>query len=274
MIRTLYWHRIPSHTTLSALPKLHWARNGDLSAASSTVALMLYVALHFMAEDVLEDNPLDGGFLTEAYGEKGAELQPTGRIASVSYDDLAHALGGTSRSLIAQGLQRLEQLNLITRMGSHQKRRYRLAFPPNGWFKLPCQAVVRSGVIEPFKNFTLRSSHELHALKVYLYLAARRDNAKTFTVASYEKISAGTGVQERHLRKALVTLTVCNLLADINRERDPKGVTAAFGPNIYYLRGWGQLFQSSNGTSVTPETAPAAAPTASTTFADLVEDPF
>ncbi len=243
MIRTLYWHRLPSDATLSVLTQLRWARDGDLSPASSTVALMLYVALHFMAEDVIEGTDDD---------------QSTARVAAASYDDLMHAIGGKSRSLVSQGLTRLEQLQLITREGSHQKRRYRLTMSHPGWFKLPCQAIVRSGVIEPFAALTLRSRHELHAMKVYLYLAARRDNQKTYTLASYEKISAATGVPERYMRKALVTMSLCGLLADISRDRDTKGGTAAYGPNVYFLRGHKQLFQSASGTSVTPETAPAS----------------
>lgn len=226
-----------------------------MSPASSTVALMLYVALHFMAEDVLEEGPL------------GISL--SARITAASYDDLMHAIGGKSRSLVAQGLERLEELKLITRIGSHQKRRYRLAYSQPGWFKLPCQAILRSGVILPFENLTLRSRHELHALKVYLYLAARRDNYKSFTLASYENIAENTGVPERYMRKALVTLTLCGLLADISRERDAQGGTGAYGPNVYFLRGHHQLFQSAGGTSVVPETSPSSPSSPQQASADL-----
>ncbi|MGY8573480.1 hypothetical protein L0936_19390 [Paracidovorax citrulli] len=246
MIRNLYWHRMPSETTLGALRELRWTRDAELSPASSTVALMLYVVLHFMAEDVLEEGPL------------GQEL--TSRVAAASYDDLIYAIGGKSRSLVSQGLARLEQIQLIERVGSHQKRRYRLACSRPGWFKLPCQAIVRTGVILPFANLTLRSRYELYALKVYLYLAARRDNYKTYTMASYEKISEATGVPERYMRKTLVTLNLCGLLADIRRERDTLGETAAFGPNVYLLRGHDQLFKGVSGANVTPETSPGAAP--------------
>jgi len=243
MIQNLYWHRFPSQTTLDLLPQVRWAPDGVLSQASSTVALMLYVALHFMAENVLDEGPM------------GITLSK--RVAAVSYDELMHAIGGRSRTLVSQGLQRLDQLQLIKRLGSHQKRRYELAVSTGGWFKLPCQAILRGGVIEPFTHMTLRSRHELHALKVYLYLAARRDNSLTCTLATYETISRATGVPERNMRKALVTLTTTGLLADIHRERDAQGGTAAYGPNRYYLRGHNQLFQSAGGTSVTPHAATA-----------------
>lgn len=247
MIRTLYWHRVPSAVTLAALPNLRWTREGDLSPASSTAALMLYVALHFMAETVEVEKDSVG-------------LPVSSRIAGASYEDLMHAIGGRSRSMVAQGLERLEQLRLITRIGSHQKRRYILANSLPGWFKLPCQAIVSKGVITPFQHLTLRSRHELHALKVYLYLAARRDNYKSYTLASYEKISVSTGVPERHMRKALVTLSLCGLIANIARERDQEGETGEYGPNIYYLAGHQTFFQSASGTSVTPETSPDSPP--------------
>lgn len=247
MIQNRYWHRLPSEATVNALRHLTWGRQDELSPASTTVALMLYVALHFMAQ---------GGVVYDSMGVQAFE-----RIADATYDELMHATSVKSRSLVAQGLARLEALGLITRLGSHQKRRYRLVDSQPGWFKLPCQAILRAGVIVPFGNLTLRSRHELHALKVYLYLAARRDNFKTYTLASYENISKNTGVPERNMRKALVTLTTCGLLEDIRRERDQLGDTAAFGPNVYYLRGHSQLFQSSTpGASVSPETSPASAP--------------
>lgn len=256
MIQNRYWHSFPSDTTLDMLRPLHWARDGDLSPASSTVALMLYVALHFMADTVQEEGPLG--------------IPMSRRVAAASYDDLMHAIGGKSRTLISQGLERLEQLKLITRVGSHQKRRYLLTCSHPGWFKLPCQAIVRSGVILPFENLTLRSRYELHALKVYLYLAARRDNYKTYTLASYEKISEATGVPERNMRKALVTLSLCGLLADISRERDAQGEAAAYGPNVYFLRGHNQLFQGASGANVTPETSPGAPPSPHRVSADVL----
>lgn len=238
MIRNLYWHDLPSQTTLDALPKFMWAKRGTLSAASNTVALMLYVVLHFMADEVEEEGQI-------------------WHVATASYEDLARAIGGRSRSLVSQGLQQLEDFRLIERIGSHQKRRYRLFFSQPGWFKLPCQAIVRSGVVLPFANLSLRSSIELYALKIYLYLAARRDNYKTYTLASYENICTNTGVPERYIRKALVMLTVCGLLANIDRERDPKMLTSGYGPNVYYLRGHDQLFKAGG---VTPETSPSSPP--------------
>jgi DNA-binding transcriptional ArsR family regulator len=93
---------------------------------------MLYVALCFTS-DKLEDN-------------EGMEVW----TASATYDDLAMATD-LSRSLIANGLSRLGDLNLVTPEGSHQKRRYGINWGNTGagWFKLPCRAIVDNGVFGP-----------------------------------------------------------------------------------------------------------------------------
>lgn len=238
MIRPLYWHAVPSKTVLEALPLLTWVADKKASPAVGTAALMLYVALLFMSEELPEETAL------------GVVLNK--HIAAASYDDL-HDATALSRSLISKGLTRLVDLQLIKPTGSHQKRRYELAWSEGGWFKLPCQAIVRSGVILPFQNFTLRSKHELYAMKIYLYLAARRDNYKDFTLASYETISESAKVPERHIRKALVTLSLTGLLVDINRDREDGD--KVYGPNMYYLAGHHQLFKAASAAATT-----AAAP--------------
>ena len=207
-----------------------------MSPASGTAALMLYVSLLFMSEKLLE---------TDHFG-----ISVTKHVASASYNDLEEATN-LSRSMISQGLTRLINLKLINRVGSHQQRRYELAWSEGGWFKLPCQAIVSSGVILPFKNFTMRSRHELDALKIYLYLAARRPNHKPFSMASYETISESVKVTERHIRKALVTLSLCGLLVDIRRNHEDE--EKVYGPNMYYLTGHRHLFKGV--TTVYPDSA-------------------
>lgn len=234
MIRALHWHAAPSAKVLEALPKVLWQRTDVASPAAGTAALMIYVALLFTMEE-LGREALLGHSLTKP-------------VVTASYDDL-HLATGLSRSLISQGLSRLVELELIQLSGSHQKRRYELSWSIGGWFKLPCHAIVAAGVILPFKNFTLRSKHELYALKIYLYLAARRDNSKTYTLSSYETIADCTKVPERHIRKALVVLSLAGLLTDISRDHDDDRV---YGPNKYFLSGYQQFFPKAS----TP-TAPA-----------------
>jgi predicted transcriptional regulator len=165
----------------------------------------------------------------------------TGWAAQATYDELGLATA-LSRSLISQGLQRLQVLGLIRPEGSHQKRCYWIIWGGTGWFKLPCQAIVAGPVIVPFKNFTLRSKPELHAMKLYLYLAAVRDNGTPYSMASYETIYAKTGILERDIRKAISVLIGCGLIASVDRKHE-EGLNE-YGPNKYYLKGHHKLVGS------------------------------
>lgn len=221
MIKLRHWHSMPAATVREALPRFTWQKVDTTPPSAGTAALMLWIALRFMAEKVLDE------FNTHYW------------VSSASYDALGEATG-LSRSLIAHGLKRLEGLQLITPEGTSQKRRYKLRWEKAGWFKLPCQAIVSDGVIKPFKTFTLRSKHELHALKLYLYLAAVRDNNTAFSSAAYETIFKNTGIPERDIPRAINVLNACGLMARVHRETD--GDTNVYGPNKYYLAGYRGLF--------------------------------
>ncbi|WP_295521767.1 hypothetical protein [uncultured Pseudacidovorax sp.] len=230
MIRAMPWHRAPSEPVRDALPLLLWAPDGELAAATSAAALMLYVALLFQARTETQE---DG---------------TTAVIAHATYDELEVATG-RPRAMVADGLKRLQRTGLVTPQGSAQRRSYVLTGPHEKWFKLPCRAIVKDGVIQPFTTFSLRSKHELHALKLYLYLAAVRSNAVAYTMAAYETIHARTGIPERDIRRAISLLISSGLLINIDREfsRTLKVNEA----NKYYLTGNGDLFPR--------ETVPAAA---------------
>lgn len=181
---------------------------------------MLYVALLFQARN-------------EPRSDGSDEL-----VAHATYDMLEKATG-RPRSLIAKGLKRLQLSGLVTFQGSAQRRSYMLNGPYDKWFKLPCRAIVKDGVIEPFTTFNLRSKYELYALKLYLYLAAVRSNNESFSMASYETIYARTSIPERDIRRALALLISCGLLFNIDREfsRTLKVNEA----NKYYLKGYADL---------------------------------
>jgi hypothetical protein len=142
--------------------------------------------------------------------------------------------------MVADGLRRLQLTGLVTPHGSPQRRSYLLTGPHEKWFKLPCCSVGKDGVIRPFTTFRLRSKHELHALKLYLYLAAVRSNASAFTMASYETIHERSGIPERDIRRALALLISSGLLINIDREfSQALKVNEA---NKYYLTGHADLF--------------------------------
>lgn len=217
MIISQRWHRVPSDIVLEALPLFKWQWADGKTPAGEVAALLVYVALRFMAHHEVVD-------------EEHATTVATG-----SYNDLARATS-LSRRLVADGLKRLVAIGLIQPMGSSQKRRYELlGASTTGWFKLPCQAIVSEGVIQPFTKFRLRSKTELHALKLYLYLAARRDNHTPYSMAGYDVISKATGIPEGDIRKASGFLLTSGLLAGVMRE--PPLMAGKNTPNQYFLAG-------------------------------------
>jgi len=193
------WHQLPSAPVKDALPNVRWQADDDTPASAATAALMLYVVLNFMARPV-----------TLADGTAA-------RVSEASYDALGDATG-LSRSLIAGGLKRLQRLGLVTATGSAQKRSYVITGPHDRWFKLPCRAILRDGVLRPFTTFTMRTKHELHAMKLYLYLAAVRPNVSESTMVSYETIHQRIGVPENDIRRAINVLNASGLLINIDRE--------------------------------------------------------
>lgn len=221
MIRVRHWHGMPSLDVREALPKLMWAKPEDGSAAAATAALMLWIALRFTADKTVDDD------------------RQSGWASTASYDEL-HEATGLSRTLIAQGLQRLESLGAIARSGSSQRRQYALVSSAMGWFKLPCQALIVGGRIKPFLSFTMRSKHELHALKLYLFLASVRANRLPYSMANYDTINSRTGIQERDIPRAINVLNASGLIARVVREAGDDG--SRYGPNQYFLTGYQELF--------------------------------
>lgn len=228
----LPWIQVPADGILDFLNALSWNKTIAGSAGKDVAALMIYIVmLHLRTERVVNDQThkaatLGGLFLHSITSEQ---------IADVSYDELSH-LTGLSRNLINQGLQRLISLGKITATGSNQKRVYVLDWPAGRWYKLPCRAIWSQNGVVAFKTFTLRSKHELHALKLYLYLASIRDSVQVYSEVSYELIFKRIGISERDIRQAINVLIASGLLARVNRETDR--LASYWGPNQYYLTGY------------------------------------
>ena len=217
MIKVLPWYKVPQSQLLELLPSMKWLKHGEnTSPAADTAALMLYVALLFMHD---------------VEGDKEHEIH----VAQSSYEALGNATG-LSRSLIRQGLARLIALGVICPEGSNQRRRYVLTWATGSWIKLPCQAIVSKDKSNgPFKNFVLRSKYDLHAMKLYLYLACVRGRSVVYSVASYETIFQKTGIPEKDTRRAISMLLSSGLLKNVGRE--PTIGSNSYGPNRYYLAG-------------------------------------
>ncbi len=219
------WCAVPVEPLIALLPSLKWRAEKGAAASANAAALILYVTLIFVADGrETDDEP------TVLYR------------ARATYSELG-TLTGLSRALVAAGLKRLVELNLIANRGSKQERVYLI--PGNGgrWFKLPCLTLFDEGRITPFRHLTLRGKLDLHALKLYLYFASVRDGRYQFSMASHQVIHARTGIPESDVRRAHSLLTSVGLLAAI--EREYKGVVEKTNePNKYYLRGHEALTSS------------------------------
>lgn len=240
------WVQVPASELLETLQQMKWQKTMGKSTARDVAALMVYVVLLFLRTERVANRPMTNAewLLGGQGGEEDGEVLVTEReyVADATYDDLEH-LTGLSRSLISQGLARLIELGRINTAGTNQKRIYVLRWPDlsGRWFKLPCRALVGGGQtgIAAFKTFTLRSKHELNALKLYLYLASVRDNLKQFSEVSYELIHQRIGISERDIRRAINVLTASGLLARVHRDTDR--LSNMWGPNQYYLAGYRDL---------------------------------
>lgn len=233
MIKPMPWHMVPATPVIEALPKFQWKRVGTDSAAADAAALMVYVALNFAVEGDLER--LGDGFLEP-------RLQARARL---SYDRLQEATS-LSRSLVTQGLARLVERHLVTADGSTQDRTYLIQWPKYHFFKLPCRAIVRNGVIQPFAGLNMRAKFDLYALKLYLYLASIRSGKASFSMAAYETIYRATGIPERDIRRAISVLVGCGLLSGVDRQH--RQVAARTNePNKYHLRGCEDFFAGRQG---------------------------
>lgn len=237
MIKPSRWHRLPTVPVLAALPQMIWSRANGEKPAAETAALMLFVALNFMASTSVD------------------EQDQFHAVAEGTYVDLGEATG-LSRALISAGLRRLQTLGLIAPEGSHQKRRYKITWlAEHRFFKLPCQAITNGNAIVPFKNFTMRSKHELQAMKLYLYFASIRSNYLPYSMASYETIFDRTRIPERDIRRAISVLIGAGLLEGVDREHSQtRGVNE---PNKYYLKGYAALIGKRPGDAATSTTATA-----------------
>lgn len=221
------WKMIPSDQIKFILPHLKWAKIEDRSPASNVAALMLYIALCFK----MESKPLSA----DADDETDTEGTQYLLIAKASYGELTE-MTYLSRKLVSEGLRVLIEFGLIAKRGNMQSREYEIVGQFTKWFKLPCKPIVTRGAIEPFKHFTLRTKHDLNALKLYLYLASVRVNLLNYSSAKYETICERTGIQERDIRRAIVLLTVSGLVVNVEKSGD-RSAENFQGPNRYFFKG-------------------------------------
>jgi predicted transcriptional regulator len=184
--------------------------------AENVAALMLYIAIAHNANQ-----------------EPNREYTAEG-FAKLSYSDFEKILG-LSRAKISGGLKVLEEQKIIAVDKGQRTSVYQLVGynPKKGWAKLPYRYFYKDGAIRFFDDFHLRKVTELNALKLYLLVAAFRDNESNLTMISYEKIHQYTAIPENNIRSAISLLVTLELI-HIDR---PTEVGTMQNPNIYRLSG-------------------------------------
>lgn len=188
MMKILPWVMMPSEWIVGGgLREFRWAKG---EGAGNVAAFMtLVVLLHFA-------DRLTG-------------------IARVTYDQFETATS-LSRSKVAAGLRVLENRGIIER-DPEGRSTYQLSGynPSGGWAKFPARRLYNEdGRIAFFNELHLRKRTELDALKLWLFIAARRDNDVNLAKVTYDQITEGTGIQRDRIRTA-VSLLAANALVHV-----------------------------------------------------------
>lgn len=153
--------------------------------------------------------------------------------AQITYDTLSEATG-LSRAKVSAGLKVIEALGLIARDERRSAYVLRDYDPKANWAKVPAKLLYSGGRITAFEDFKLRSPAELHAIKLYLLFASRRDRSTNLANISYDKITEYSGI-EQHAIKRAVSILVHNNLVYVERQRS--WVRAGGVSNSYRLVG-------------------------------------
>jgi DNA-binding IscR family transcriptional regulator len=191
------WVKMPT-TWISEnkLKLFKWSSAGE--GSQNTAALMAYIALCHRLE-------ADASVLAQIPENEWGFVR-------VTYDDLTEATS-ISRTKLSQGLTVLENYGLIGRStGSQSTYNIHGCDGLQPWGKLPYKSLYMGNRIFPFKDFLLRKGAELHALKLYLLLIARRDRKSNLAIVNYDTIERYSGIPRQHIRTAVSILAVAGLL--------------------------------------------------------------
>ena len=157
-----------------------------------------------------------------------------GRV-KMSYREVASA-AGISRAMVSAGLKLLIAQGIIVREEGQSNYLLTAFNPSGGWGKFPSKGLYGSSEdssrIGPLKDFRLRSSVELDALKLFFLFVAFRNNSSNMAHISYEKITEYTGVASHRIKAALSLLAVSGL---VYTERVPSDNSFSGTANAYRI---------------------------------------
>lgn len=214
-----FWAKMPCNWQADPLfhTKIRAAPIGDAIAA-----LKLYIGLCLKAN----------------YGER-ATLPSTG-CAKQSITKLCE-LVDLSRPMVIRGLRLLEQWNVIEVLGGrpavYRIKEYETA---KYWTKLPKTYIFGGSTryenqARAFWDMGCRGRHVLHALQLYLYMAAIRDRHTSRATVSYVQIGNVLGLTKNNVSRAITVLTANDLITV--RQAEGMSDTSRTPTNAYWLRG-------------------------------------
>lgn len=204
------------------IQNLTWRKDELGRPAGKVAALMVYIAITIKAA---------------ADGNGPQKIK-------VTYNRLCE-MTSISRELVNEGISILETLEMISIEKQGRNNLYTLINKreKGGWCKIPVKHVMTEDgkTIAPFKELKLRRRIELHAVKIFLYLASVRDNQTEFSLSSYETIRKAVAMSDKDIARALTLLTLIGLIARISSEKGEN--TKINQPNRYYLTGYKGFFK-------------------------------
>ena len=169
-------------------------------------------------------------------------LRDADGVVRASYEALTENTN-LARASVSAGLRLLEAENLIlTGEAAGGKGRYKILGydPEKGWAKLPAQKLYDGAQFRPFKTWHMRSQVELHAMRLYLLIAARRDTELNEAFLTYEKIHEMTGMRDEQITSGLSLLSASSMVYVINHDRQGHGLARGYrivGVEPYRHRG-------------------------------------
>ncbi|HHR6081260.1 TPA: hypothetical protein ACS7ZY_003670 [Providencia alcalifaciens] len=200
------------------MKKLRWEDDSLGKPSDKVAGLVIYIALVMISMGVL-----------------------SGGTVKITYTRLSE-LTGLSRDLIRRGTGVLVAIGVINVERDGRNNIYKIVnaseLKKGGWCKIPVKHLLNENgkSIDAFKELKLRKKVELHALKIFLYLAAIRENHTEYSQATYPTIRNAVGVPDRDISRALTLLQLVGLLQRVSTEKVENGKLNE--PNKYYLRGY------------------------------------
>jgi len=152
-------------------------------------------------------------------------------LARMTYDHL-EAITHLSRAKVSNGLDVLEDRNVIDREPAGRSTFQLVDYGRVAWGKLPAKGLYRNGGIAAFADFSLRKPVELNAMKLYFLVVARRGRDTNVANLSYDKITEYSGIDRAKLRGAISLLAAAGL---VHVEQTFSGVSEFGISNAYRL---------------------------------------